>query len=62
MVLHAITLVGIGLPITHEDNVDATDTGGSLTTAAPGAVYLVVIGGTIVAEVAITESTPDAPR
>ena len=35
------------LPIAHDDDVDATGTGGLLATAAPGAVHLAVIAGTV---------------
>ena len=62
MVPHAIPKVGIGLPIAHNDDIDATSTNGSLATAALSAVHLAVVDGTIMVELTIAGSAPGAPR
>ena len=61
MVLYAVSKASIGLPIAHNDDVDATGTSGSLATTAPGVVHLVVVGGMIVVELAVAESAPGTP-
>ena len=45
--LHAISEATICLLVTHDNDIDTTDTSGSLTTAAPSAVHLAIIAGTI---------------
>ena len=44
---YVIPSVDIALPVTHNDDVDATKTSGSLTTAAPGVVHLAIVASTI---------------
>jgi len=62
MVPHAVPSVGIGLPVTHNDDVDAISTVSSLATSAPGEFHLTIVGGTIVVELTVTRSALDALR